>query len=53
LIGEALADTRSLLLQVLGENIFALPETRDLIVKAIVEEPSNSPSDGGVIRCRI
>ena len=50
LIGEALADTRSLLLQVLGENIFALPETRDLIVKAIVEEPSNSPSDGGVIR---
>jgi DNA mismatch repair protein MutS len=50
LIGEALADARSLLLQVLGENIFALPETRELIAKAIAEEPSNNPSDGGVIR---
>jgi len=50
LIGEALADVRSLLLQVLGENIFALPEARELIAKAIVDEPSNNPGDGGVIR---
>jgi len=50
LIVDALADARSLLLQVLAENIFALPETRELISKAIVDEPSNSPGDGGVIR---
>jgi DNA mismatch repair protein MutS len=49
-IAEALVDARSLLLQVLGENIFALPETHALIAKAIAEEPSNNPGDGGVIR---
>ena len=49
-IADALADARSLLLQVLGENVFALPETHELISKAIVDEPSNSAGDGGVIR---
>ncbi|PYS90059.1 MAG: DNA mismatch repair protein MutS [Acidobacteria bacterium] len=47
---EALAEADSLLLQVLAENIFSLPETRDLIAAAIVNDPSNSPGDGGVIR---
>ena len=50
LIVDALADARSLLLQVLGENIFALPEIHELIANAIVDEPSNKPGDGGVIR---
>lgn len=49
-LNEAVADSRSLLLQVLSENIFELPETRDLIAAAITDEPSNSPGDGGVIR---
>ena len=49
-ITEALAEANSLLLQVLAENIFSLPETRELIVAAIVDEPSNMPGDGGVIR---
>ncbi|MGH9948554.1 MAG: DNA mismatch repair protein MutS [Pyrinomonadaceae bacterium] len=47
---EVLADSRALLLQVLAENLFELPETRELISNAIVDEPSNSPGDGGVIR---
>jgi len=49
-IVDALVDANSLLLQVLAENIFALPETRELITNAIVGEPSSAPGDGGVIR---
>lgn len=49
-LSETISDSRSLLLQVLGENIFELPETRALIENAIVDEPSNNPGDGGVIR---
>ncbi len=49
-ISDAISDSRSLLLQVLGENIFELPETRELIESAIVDEPSNNPGDGNVIR---
>jgi DNA mismatch repair protein MutS len=50
LIADALADADSLLLQVLAENIFALPETHELIANAITDEPSNAPGDGGVIK---
>jgi DNA mismatch repair protein MutS len=50
LLNDALADVSSLLLQVLNENIFELPETRKLIKNALAEEPSNTPGDGSVIR---
>ena len=50
LINQALSDAKSLLLQVLAENIFELPEIRDLIGRAISDEPPVNPSDGGVIR---
>ncbi len=50
LINEALVDARSLLLQVLSENIFELPEVRSLIDRAVVDEPPLNTSDGGVIR---
>ncbi|MFL6466899.1 MAG: DNA mismatch repair protein MutS [Pyrinomonadaceae bacterium] len=50
LIIDALVDAQSLLLQVLSENIFDLPEIRELIKSAVVGEPSNAPGDGGVIR---
>jgi DNA mismatch repair protein MutS len=50
LLYDALADVSSLLLQVLNENIFELPEVRELVAKAINDEPSNSPGDGTVIR---
>lgn len=49
-INESLADARSLLLQVLAENIYELPEIRDLISNAIVDEPPTAVSDGGVIK---
>ncbi len=49
-INETLADARSLLLQVLAENIFELPEIRDLINRSISDEPPINISDGGVIR---
>jgi len=49
-INEALADVTSLLLQVLSENIFELPEVRDLIERAINEEPPVTLAEGGVIR---
>ncbi len=45
-----LADSRSLLLQVLSENIFPLPELVDLIDRAIVDDPPSLLSEGGVIR---
>lgn len=50
LLNQTLADASSLLLQVLSENIFELPEARDLIGRAIADEPPIHVSDGGVIR---
>ena len=49
-VNEALSDAKSLLLQVLAENIFELPEIRDLIDRAISDEPPVNATDGGVIR---
>lgn len=49
-INDVLKDARSLLIQVLAENIHELPEIRDLISKAITEEPPINIADGGVIR---
>jgi DNA mismatch repair protein MutS len=45
-----LEGSRSLLLQVLSENIFELPDTRDLIARAITEEPPANLNEGGYIR---
>ncbi len=50
IINQSLADAQSLLLQVLTENIFELPEIRDLIEKSISDEPPVNIADGGVIR---
>ncbi len=50
LVNESLSDAKSLLLQVLTENIFELPEIRDLIDRAINDEPPVNANDGGVIR---
>lgn len=49
-INAALSDASSLLLQVLSENIFELPETRLLVENAIVDEPPANLTDGGYIR---
>lgn len=49
-INAVLADVSSLLLQVLVENIFELPEVRNLIGRAIEDEPPQNPSEGGTIR---
>ena len=49
-INLALADASSLLLQVLSENIFELPELRALISSAISEDAPANISDGGTIR---
>ncbi|MBK9216003.1 MAG: DNA mismatch repair protein MutS [Chloracidobacterium sp.] len=49
-VNAELSDVRSLLLQVLSENIFELPELSDLIDRAIVDEPPVHLSEGGVIR---
>ena len=49
-INASLSDASSLLLQVLSENIFELPEIRALISRAIADEPPLNFSDGGVIR---
>ncbi len=46
----SLADVSSLLLQVLAENIFELPEVRSLIDRAIAHEAPPTWSAGGVIR---
>lgn len=50
LLSTAIADARSLLLQVLSENIFEMPEVRGLISNAIEDEPPLNISDGGTIR---
>ncbi|CAN5718247.1 DNA mismatch repair protein MutS [soil metagenome] len=49
-INQSLSDAKSLLIQVLSENIFDLPEIRDLIERSIDEEPPVNLTDGGVIR---
>lgn len=49
-INLSLSDAQSLLLQVLSENIFELPELRELIENSIADEPSINIADGGVIR---
>ncbi|HCA56720.1 MAG TPA: DNA mismatch repair protein MutS [Blastocatellia bacterium] len=49
-LNSAIRDARSLLLQVLSENIHELPELRDLIARAISDEPPVNISDGGTIR---
>ena len=49
-INETLADAQSLLIQVLSENIFELPEIRSLIQSAISDDPPLNITDGGTIR---
>lgn len=49
-INSSLSDAKSLLLQVLSENIFELPEIRNLIESSIADDPPANLSDGGVIR---
>lgn len=49
-INLILADANSLLLQVLSENIFELPEICELISRAISDEPPLNIADGGTIR---
>ncbi|MEP6901441.1 MAG: DNA mismatch repair protein MutS [Actinomycetota bacterium] len=49
-INSTLSDAQSLLLQVLSENIFELPEVRHLISRSISDEPPLNLSDGGTIR---
>jgi DNA mismatch repair protein MutS len=49
-INSSLSDANSLLLQVLSENIFELPEIRNLIARSIADEPPLNINDGGVIR---
>ncbi len=49
-INLTLTDAQSLLLQVLSENIFELPEIRDLIESSMSDQPPINISDGGVIR---
>ena len=49
-INLSLSDANSLLLQVLSENIFELPNIRDLIENSIADEPPININDGGVIR---
>ena len=49
-INQSLSDAKSLLIQVLSENIFELPEIRRLIETSIADEPPVNLLDGGVIR---
>ncbi len=49
-INTTLSDAQSLLIQVLSENIFELPEIRDLISRSISDEPPLNFADGGTIR---
>ncbi len=49
-INRILSDAQSLLLQVLGENIFELPEIRKLIEKGISDDPPLNIADGNTIR---
>lgn len=47
---QTLSDAKGLLLQVLSENIFELPQVRTLISNAISDEPPVNIADGGVIK---
>ena len=49
-IVSSLSDAQSLLLQVLSENIHALPEIRNLVETSITDEPPANLTDGNVIR---
>ena len=49
-ISESLTDATSLLLQVLSENIFELPKIRDLLDRAIADDPPINIADGGTIK---
>ena len=49
-LNAAIGDARSLLIQVLSENIFELPDLRALISRAIVDEPPANINEGGTIR---
>ncbi len=49
-INLTLSDAQSLLLQVLSENIFELPNISELIETSISDEPPLNVKDGGVIR---
>lgn len=49
-INSTLLDAKSLLLQVLRENIFELPEIQQLISTSIADEPPINIAEGGVIR---
>ncbi len=49
-INTSLSDAQSLLLQVLSENIFEIPDLRSLIEKSIADEPPLNLADGGTIR---
>lgn len=49
-INGSLSDANSLLLQVLSENIFELPNIRELIDRSISDEPPINLADGGTIR---
>jgi DNA mismatch repair protein MutS len=49
-INATLSDAQSLLLQVLSENIFELPDICSLISRSISDEPPLNFNDGGVIR---
>jgi len=49
-MNSILSEASSLLLQVLAENIFELPEIRSLIENGISDDPPVVLSDGGVIK---
>ena len=49
-ISNSLSDAQSLLLQVLAENIYELPDLRNLIETSIADEPPLNSADGGTIR---
>jgi DNA mismatch repair protein MutS len=49
-INSALGDVSSLLLQVLAENIFELPEIRDLVDRAIADDAPAAMNEGGIVR---
>ena len=49
-LNETIKDARSLLLQVLSENIFEMPEIADLISRALADEPPANLNDGGIIQ---
>ena len=49
-INQELSDSRSLLLQVLSENIFELPELVELVDRSIVDGPPINLAEGGVIK---